>query len=398
MEFDHLVAKGAENCRLCGRCLSVCGYLGLDIPGGKREMTLLRNGETTPVLDKKCVSCFACEAICPNDGHPYLAIQNVRRKRYKEKGLPISVLYMLYNERTNFRTRSVKYMKSSDKEILKKWAKTEQEDSFDEVLFPGCNLLITPSLGDSGILEDIPVAGSFERCCGEMLFRLGMIDQAGEKAKRLGRYYQKKKIGKMVFVCPACFNMFKNIMPSLFGVDFDFEKEYFAHWLLNKITHGEFEVKSPLVEKYQVHDSCHGRVMGNEFTEKIRTLVKIFGGEIENSTEEAGIDGHCCGIAAGAKSHSVLDILKVAGRARKNFKKAPEAKPLAYCTGCSLTLTLTGMFLPGAPSLTHLLHIANQACGFKKPASMKSLAWPAIFSVLEGTPLLLSGKRDFLQM
>lgn len=396
MEFDRLVLQGAKNCRLCGECLSMCGYLDLDLKDAKKEMKKLRDGKTTPVIERKCVSCYACEAACPNDGHQYLAIQDRRQKKYKKTGLPLSVLYMLYNGRTNFRSRAVRYMKTDDKNRLLEWAANEKEDSFDEVFYPGCNLLTTPSLGNSGILKNIKVAGSFERCCGEMFFRLGMIDEAREKAEVLGEFYKKKKIGRMVFVCPACYNMFANVIPKLFGVEFDFEKIYFSQWLLEKIENHDFEVKNPLDVEFQIHDSCHARVMGEAFTENIRTLVEVLGGRVEDGTKNARIDGLCCGIAAGAKSHSVIDIIRVANRARGSFKKAPTAQPMAYCTGCSLTLTLTGMFLPGAVSIVHLLHIANQACGFKKPASMRSLAWPAVFSIIEGTRLLLSNKRDFI--
>lgn len=399
MAFDRLVREGNAACQMCGMCLTQCPYLDIGRDEAMEQMRLLRSGLVSKEIENRCISCYSCETYCPNGGHPYLAIQSVRRDRYRREGVPENILFMLSSSKRNFRNRALRYMRSEDRRLLTMWKDNAGEDQFDEVLFPGCNLLTTPALADSAVLNGVTIAGSFDQCCGEMYFRLGMIDEAKATAQKLEAFYAAKKIGRMLFVCPACYHMFSRVMPLLFGVRFDFEKVYFAEWMLQRIETGQFEVKRPLDADYSIHDSCHARVMGETFTDKVRTLVEVLGGRVVSSNGNGSQDGFCCGIAAGAKSHSVIDVVRVARRAMQAQAKNPGSRTVAYCTGCALTLTLTGLVIPRAIDVRHLIHLAARAGDLPEPASMRSLARPAVRAILrDGTPTLLSRKRGHVKI
>ena len=42
----------------------------------------------------------------------------------------------------------------------------------------------------------------------------------------------------MLFVCPACMNMFRNVLPGQFGAEFDFDTTYIGTYLLDKVRSG----------------------------------------------------------------------------------------------------------------------------------------------------------------
>ena len=397
MQFDQLVAQGYENCVRCGECLTRCQYISLSSEKAILEVSNLRESKETPLIDRKCVSCFSCENFCPNDAHPYLTILNRKHKQYNEQGTSAQVMYMLHAPKKNFRKAAVDHMSPKAKALVRQWEKNEERSEFDEVIYPGCNLLTTPLLASNGVFGDVPIAGSFKRCCGEMYFRMGFIDHARQIAEELEKFYAGKKIGKMIFVCPACYHMFSRVMPKLFGVHFDFKKVFIGDWFLEKIDSGEFEIKRKIQKKVVIHDSCHARIMGDPFLDKIRTLIKKLGVQVEQPHGDT--DGKCCGVAAATRNHTVMDVFKVAHFAMKDYPWLSKTKTVAYCTGCSLTLTLTGLVLPRSVPVMHLLQLLAIANGGNNGRSMRSHAYPAARAlVVHGLPLLLHRSRKFVDL
>lgn len=60
-----------EACDLCGECLARRRYLGLDPVEAVQEMKRLVTGEPSRLVHRRCISCYACDAFCPRDCHPY---------------------------------------------------------------------------------------------------------------------------------------------------------------------------------------------------------------------------------------------------------------------------------------------------------------------------------------
>jgi len=349
----------ANPCRRCGECLSRCIYLRLTRDEAAIEMRRLDEGRPTPHLDRKCISCMACNAFCPHGADPYDRILHHLYARYLSHGLPSRMRFMLPTEATSFRTEVLKTLPADEKALVQQWASNEPRG---EMLYPSCNLIISSFLTQSGIFDDLTIAGSLELCCGEMYYRMGLFDLTRSFADRLTAYYADKSIKRMIFVCPACYNMFAHILPEQFGARFDFPRIFYLDYLRERMERGALTFPEPLSGKVVIHDSCQGRVLGPEFMDQVRDLLRQIGltpVEARYAREE----GLCCGIAAGAPRQSVMDLVKVSTWAHNEYGHSSGEQVATYCAGCFLTLGATGMLLPGGRPVTHLLALLAKAMG-----------------------------------
>ncbi len=366
-----------DACELCGQCLLRCQYMDLNQVEAEEEMRRLVNHEPTRIVHDKCASCYACDTFCPNDCHPYELILSTWYKRYKQKGLPVRTSYLLPGSEPNFRTDAVERFTSRDKELYEKWTNTAPEGEF--VIYPGCNALTLPHLLDLEFLCDIPVSGNFDLCCGEMYYRMGLFDVVEKTARKLTEYYRHRHIGTMLFICPAGLNMFRNVLPKQFGAEFAFKTMYLGDYLLEKIQSGALEIKSKLSEKVAVHDSCHGRVLGDEVMETTRKLYDLMGLEMEEM-EYNREDGLCCGMAAGCRRYRPEDIYSAAARELGQARRTRAEQLAVYCGGCHMVFSMMGWLQPGAVPVRHLMEYLAQALASPQektsarlPASKRSL-------------------------
>ncbi|MBW2179686.1 MAG: (Fe-S)-binding protein [Deltaproteobacteria bacterium] len=285
-----------DNCQECGQCLVNCRYIDYTVEDAILEIKNINQGNTSGIL-KKCISCYACNIFCPNDAHPYERILFGMKERYDNDGLPKRASYLLPGKRPNFR-EDLKY-DQIEKTLHQKW--DTDTPPAKTVLYPGCNLLSMPLLATGMIFEKLPVWGRWDLCCGEMYFRTGLLDKAQDTSEKLTRFYSNKDIEEMVFTCPACYNMFTTVLPEQFGATFDFKTTFFTDWFFQEIERGTFEIKQTLTGSAVIHDSCHGRILGNTFMEKQRQLLKKLGLEVKETPLNKD-NGLCCGMAAGANN------------------------------------------------------------------------------------------------
>jgi Fe-S oxidoreductase len=354
----------ADKCTLCGECFTRCQYMDLTRGEAILEIKRLIEDRPTKSVLRECVSCYACDAFCPEDAGPYQLILEKWSRRYDRDGLPVRAAYMLPYQVPNYRTDMVSEMSPREKELLTTWKQTPAQG---EVLYPGCNLLTLPSLLDLGVLDTLPVWGDWSLCCGEPFYRLGAFAVMEQIAAGLTEYYADKKITKMIFACPACLNMFRNVLPGRFGAKFDFECEYVAAWLLRRLDGGQIQVRRPLQRTVAVHDSCHGRILGDEIMEQTRELYARLGATIVNMKHHHE-DGICCGIAAGCNRQMPQDIVRVGWRELREGVDTGAREMAIYCTGCYLILNIIqNLSRRRAPSrnqrLVHTLELLAEAVG-----------------------------------
>ncbi len=349
-----------EGCDLCGECLSRCRYLGLDRQEAREEMRRLVQGEPTRVVHRRCISCYACDAFCPRACRPYELIISSWHRRYRENGLPVRAAYLMPASRPNFRTDLVRTMDHRERELLRRWRETPPEGEF--VLYPGCNALTLPHLLDAGFLEGVVVSGDFDLCCGEMYFRMGLFDVVRETAERLTAYYRGRSIGTMLFVCPAGLNMFRNVLPGLFGARFDFRTMYLGEYLWKKVESGELVFKKRLSRRVAVHDSCHGRILGEEVQGTARRLYAAMGLDLVELAADPA-DGLCCGMAAGCNRYRPEDMFRAAVRELREAARTRADELAVYCGGCQLTFALMRWLYPTRQPVRHLLEYLKEATG-----------------------------------
>lgn len=379
-----------DRCTECGACLVSCRYMELSVKKAQEEVRRLRQGSPKVSL-KKCISCYACDAFCPNDALPYERILSFWNERYREKGVPARAKYVLPGNHPNFRMY-ISYSQE-EQELRRKW--NTKDAPATTVLYPGCNMLCLPLYAQGEIFRQLPVWGNMEMCCGEMYFRIGAFDVVWETAKRLTAFFNDKRVKEMVFLCPACYNMFSHVLPRHFGAKFNFHKVFFTDWLTERMDRGLFPVVSPVKITAVVHDSCHGRILGRGFMDSQRTLYQRLGMSLAE-TEKNRENGLCCGIAAGVNRYSVKDIIYHSTRQLRILDKTEGDEIAAYCPGCYLMLTTTRLFRPAGKRIAPLIEHVRLALGETPERKYVSRAFSALRGLMvHSMPRYFSRERHW---
>jgi Fe-S oxidoreductase len=198
----------------------------------------------------------------------------------------------------------------------------------------------------------------------------------------------------LIMFCQAGYNMFKNVLPLKFGVQFPFEVIFLGEWLLEKIERGDIQRTRPLSMKVTVQDSCHSRQLGKEFRDMNRNLIQWTGAEIVEMTRH-GDHGLCCGLggAAGWWGNTGPALI----RALREANKTQAESIVAYCNGCLLTLMLGRTFYPGPP-IYLIFELVQMAAGEKPARRHRARAAQILRSGLglvleEGTSLISKPRR-----
>lgn len=354
---------GWDRCVECGRCLEQCRYLDLTAEQAIEEIRKINRGQTADsVVLAGCTSCLACNTFCPHEAHPYERIHYLWHYRIQREGIPSRAAYLMPTRDPNFRT-NLRYSRE-EKALLRAWGAPRPPSS--TVLYPGCNLLTLPRLLGGRLFQGLPVWGRWDLCCGEMYYRMGMLDAVEEIADKLTRHYADCGLEEMVLACPAGFNMFRTILPEQFGAHFDFRITSFDQWLTRRLERGEIEFTSPQSGSVVVHDSCHGRALGDGFMDRQRHLLQLAGLTVYE-TEPCRQQGLCCGMAAGANRFSALDITRAAMAQLRALHQAEGDEIAAYCTGCLLTLSTVRLISPYRKPVGHTLEYLHAALGEPVP-------------------------------
>jgi len=348
-----------DKCTECGECLSNCQYIKFSRDEAIADIRRInRGGHEESRAVKECISCYACDAFCPNGAHPYERIHYAWNERYERKGLPARASFLMPGRLPNFR-QSLSYT-HREKELQDKWA--TDEPPAKTCLYPGCNLLAMPLLAQGKVFDELPVWGRWELCCGEMFFRMGALAPVRKTAKRLTEFYQNKDIEELVFICPAGYNMFSNVLPRQFGAKLDFKKTYFTDWFMRKLDEGVFKIARKIKGEVVIHDSCHARVLGEEFLESQRRLFKRLGLTVVEANKNRK-HGLCCGVAAGCREYSLVDLARCGFKGLSVLDRTKADEAAIYCTGCLLTLGIFRLANPFGKRLRHIVEYVREALG-----------------------------------
>jgi len=311
-----------EKCSSCGICLERCNYLHFTHEESVEEIKKLIAGEKTRILDD-CIYCSACNAFCPDDCHPYELILNRAYESGRKNGIPLKAKWVmpLPYPPQNFRSALVPSMPQDEKALINKWEAQSYDLAHEEMMYAGCNLLALPYLANSKVFEDLPIFGRWDLCCGEMFYRGGVFDIVQQQADKLTEYFASSEIKRLVFMCPAGYRMFKEVLPGQFGAKFNFEPVFVAHWILDRMNSGKLKVERQLDIRATVQDSCHARIMDpSEEMEPWREILGRIGVKIVEMEPQWGrwlLLWHGCGGQT---------VFWIEGRTHKCFKGAERGK------------------------------------------------------------------------
>jgi Fe-S oxidoreductase len=388
-----------DNCEECGTCLYRCQVMGLSPQEAKDEVRRLRAGEKARFVDSRCASCYSCNLFCPNDCSPYGLILYRWYQRYLEKGLPVRAQLALPLEGVNFNTIARRHHTARERELVAEWERNASSPEAvaaagGTVLYAGCNAQIFPCLLDTSMLREFTIIGAQELCCGELYFRLGIMDVVQRQARALEERFRRLGVRRMYVFCTAGFNILSNVLPRYFGADFDFEILYLYDWLLERVDKGEIALSREWEGGAVVQESCHAKVLGRRYADVPRELMRRAGLEVSEMAHARELSV-CCGAACGARSYNPLDMGVQSLRQWREARDSGADSMVSYCATCLLLLHMGRMIRPTRMPLYHLMEVLIRAAGEEDPHDIVASRARYIFTriMARGAPRIMSAKR-----
>ena len=390
--FDLFAPFDRDRCTRCGECFSKCPVMRLPVGEAKREMERLIAGQNTKHVLQECTSCFACNLICPEHCNPTQLILERWHGMYISRGLPLRAEWFMPRYKPNFRTYVLDRLPDDEKRMLRAW---ESASRCEEMFYPGCNVITSPYLTRTSLLEGLEIRGSLDTCCGEMYYRMGLFEQVEQVAKRLNSYFDKLGVKRMVIPCTAGYNMFSHVLPQ-FGFKADFEIEHLLSRLWERIKDGRIRIANNLGMTVTIQDSCYGKIFGDEILDLPRKLLARIGVEVieEGCSRQNSL---CCGIAGGfspESSYSPIRLISSTIRSLREAKATGADAIVVYCAGCLQMLSTVHAFYPTGMPIYHILEMLQMAIG-ESPLRRQRQRGRAQLTgtLLNQSPKLFSGRR-----
>ncbi|MFX1495431.1 MAG: (Fe-S)-binding protein [Promethearchaeota archaeon] len=362
-------------CTLCGECFHKCPVMLLPIDFAIEEMKKLIAGEDTAKVLSECQSCFSCNFYCPENAHPTSLILKRWNEQYKKQGLRIrGKHYMtLYPHYPNFRSYVMEYMPKKTKELVKQWASLEPLNG-DTLTYPGCNIITFAELTQASFFKNLDIRGRLEYCCGETLFRTGYKDELFQITKRLDKWFNILKPKKLLVLCTAGTNVFKNVLPH-YGLTYKFEEvKSYIQYLWEKLQNGEIKIKNKLDMTMSIQDSCYAKMFGDEYMDLPRKILESIGVKVIE-TDSYRENMRCCGIGAGFSIDSAYHSFKIRSSTIRNFKAFRKTKTDAvcvYCAGCLATFMGNKKLYFRKLKVYHIIELLQMAIGEEPSLTKKA--------------------------
>jgi hypothetical protein len=283
------------------------------------------------------------------------------------------------------------------KSFVESWASLDPLKG-DTLTYPGCNIITWPELTQASFFSDLDIRGRLEYCCGETLFRTGYKDKLEQITKRLDKWFNTLKPKKLLVLCTAGTNVFKNVLPN-YGLTYKFEEiKSYVQFLWEKLNNGEIEVKNQLDMTVTIQDSCYSKMFGDDYMDLPRKILKMIGVEVIES-EACRENMRCCGIGAGFSVDSAYQPFKIRSSTIRNFrdfKKTGVDAVCVYCAGCLATFSANKKLYFKKIKVYHIIELIQMAMGEEPVLNQKDKKKRAskFFwgTMLKQVPKLLSSK------
>jgi len=355
-------------CDACGECLTHCPVMDLPLEMAKNEMRSMIDGNPTDRLLSDCQSCFTCNFYCEKECNPASLVLQRWNEQYQREGLRIRAKYYmtLHPNYPNFRSYAVERMTPEEREIIARW-RNEEPLKGDTLTYPGCNVILTPTLVQSELFKDLDIRGRLEYCCGETLFRTGFVDEVRRVAKRLNNWFNRLKPKHLLVLCTAGTNVFRNVLPN-HGLDYEFESvTSYLDWLWSCFDSGDIQVKNQLDLTVTIQDSCYSKMFGDDYMDIPRNILETIGCDVVEMPYNRE-NMRCCGIGAGFSVDSAYHAFKMRGATSTNLDHARATGAdvyCVYCSGCLQTFYSAKKlyFKPFRMEILHLIELVQLAIG-----------------------------------
>jgi Fe-S oxidoreductase len=270
----------------------------------------------------------------------------------------------LYPHYPNFRSYVMHHLPHKTKELVKSWASLDALKG-ETLTYPGCNIITFAELTQTSFFKDLDIRGRLEYCCGETLFRTGYKDELFQITKRLDKWFNILKPKKLLVLCTAGTNVFKNVLPH-YGLTYKFDEiKSYIQYLWDKLENGEIQISQKLNMRVTIQDSCYSKMFGDDYMDLPRKILDKMGIKVIE-TDTCRENMRCCGIGAGFSVNSAYQPFKIRSatiRNFKNFKKTKADAVCVYCAGCLATFTANKKLYFKKLRVYHIIELLQLATG-----------------------------------
>lgn len=371
-----------ESCSQCGTCLELCPVLSLGRGEASDSIRSLAAGQWVSEVLARCTGCMSCDALCPSGANPYGLLLERYRERYVSSGIPrVFCNAMPQREGPNIWRGLERWLSPAEKEDLSRWSRPPDSR---EVLFLGCNQRLTPYVARTVLFKDITVFTDPSECCGEYYLRLGLVEEAREKAASLSRRFEELGIRKVVAFCPACQNTIQRLAPLALGVDFDVEVTGLVEWLESRVRQGDVVLSRKLEGTVTVQDPCHASGLGEEVIASVRYLLSQTGLRVLEM-ENNGLEAECCAIGASVARYRLSDVMRTGMHRARQARATGASRTCAWCNGCYMVMNMFRLVYPLQPPVYHLLELIQLAAGEEPLRQVPARSLQLLAAAVEST-------------
>ena len=340
---DLLVEDEFERCINCGYCRQVCRvynstYNEMDCASGRNRILKSLSSKEIDfdkenIIDSiyRCMLCGNCHEVCPVGIDTLEVFHNFRRESVKKGAIPDKLIVLknsIMENKNPFLESATNRFDWCDtkacnegfmayhrgEELVKKIKSGLPTENTEELIgyFVGCtsayrnNELVTAT---SRVLDKLGVKFVVfpeEVCCGSVLFRTGLKDDALELAEQNIKMIRELGIKKLVFSCAGCLSTFTREYTEFAEGDLGFELYHLVQLVPKiakekniKIKYKKSSKENPLIVTY--HDPCH-LARYCDIIDEPRELINMIEGlkliEMKHNKKMSW----CCGAGGGVRA------------------------------------------------------------------------------------------------
>lgn len=226
-----------NQCDICGDCLSSCQWVKVSREEAQNQISLLIDGKPAPILEQ-CVTCFACNEICPNKANPFDLILEMQ-------------------EKTNALRIPAETLSATEARYIFEGEAAPLENKSDRIMTV-CVFGKSDADLIQGSLYDLPIVKGKPYFCWLLFMHMGqesvMKKHVGEFVKRLAQTEAKE----IICFHDDCYAMLKVKAPE-YGFDVPFRPIHLSEYLIEFVTKHKSNI-NPLDVNLAYQRPCASRL------------------------------------------------------------------------------------------------------------------------------------------